>query len=137
MTDNKDLRLEKSASEDVEDKVKDVTQSEAKEEPQDTPDIPWEEAKKDLELSPGMIAFLPPKKTESGIILPEGTSKVNEKEYRPKARLIADDVEFVEEGDRMILHKQAESQLIPIQFQGHRIFLIREEFVMAKEKTND
>jgi len=100
---------------------------------EDTPEQPWEEVKNDLTIIPDMICIIPPEETDTGVILPDGTTLMDDEEYRPKVELKGENIEFVEEGERVILHPNAAKQSIPIQFKGHKVFFVHQQFIMGKE----
>lgn len=128
MSKGKKMELAKSANELKNDKsIPTIGEGE------DAPEQPWEEVKDELKIIPDMICIIPPEETDTGIILPDGTTLMDDEEYRPKVELKGDNVDFVEEGERVILHPNAAKQSIPIKFKKHKVFFVHQQFIMGKE----
>lgn len=92
----------------------------------------WSEVKKYLTPAPDMIVFRIYDKTDSGIILPNGNTLLNNDEYRPMAELCGENVTFISPGDTMILHPNAKDSAIPFKFGGFIVFMINHQFVLGK-----
>jgi len=130
MTKNKDMKLEKSAQKELADGQK-IPTIKAKEEPKKS----WDEVKEELVPAPDMIVFRIPEKTESGIILPNGSPLLDDDEYRPVAEVCGEEVKFVQPGDSMVLHGQAQQAAVPLKYEGHGLFMVHQQFVVGKAKA--
>lgn len=134
MSENEDkMKLAKSAKDMAEDESIPTIES------KDEPDVPWSEAKAKMKVAPNFIVIIPPKETDTGIVLPDGTNLMDDDEYRPVAEKVGQvDTDtyknWFDEGEKLILHPNAAEQAIPIRFMGHRVFWIHRQFVMGTEK---
>lgn len=126
---NDKMKLEKSAKQELT-KGKNIPTIGKKE---DKPEKSWDEVKGDIVPSPDMIVFRVPEKTESGIILPDGKPLIDEDEFRPVAEICGEEVTFVEAGDEMILHGQAQQAAVPLKYEGHALYMIHQQFVVGKK----
>lgn len=131
MSKNKNMSLEKGAQEQLKDGQKIPTIKPKKEKK------PWDEVKKNFTPSPDMIAFLVPEKTDSGIILPDGKPLIDDDEYRPKAEICGEEVEFINPGDCMVLHSQAQQAAVPLKLEGHAVYMIHQQFVVGKTSPEE